>query len=49
MTAKNMSKSQAAAVQHLVAIEAALLLGNWAATRDAAIKLAALAAERAAK
>jgi hypothetical protein len=44
-----LTKAQAQAIQDLVRIQEALVLGSWAAVRDAAIKLAALAADRAAK
>jgi hypothetical protein len=44
-----LTKAQALAVRELSEIEGALLRGDWAAARDASIKLAALAADRAAK
>lgn len=44
-----LSKAQALAIRHLTAAEEALLHGDWAAARDAAIKLAALAADRSPK
>jgi hypothetical protein len=46
---KRISKAEALAVRHLAAAEGALLRGDWADARDAAIRLAALAADRAAK
>ncbi|MGB8801165.1 MAG: hypothetical protein WCC97_10785 [Candidatus Acidiferrales bacterium] len=44
-----LTSSQALAVQYLEASERALLADDWAKARDAAIKLAALAADRASK
>jgi hypothetical protein len=44
-----LSKAQALAIRELSEIEGALLRGDWAAARDASIKLAALSADRAAK
>jgi hypothetical protein len=44
-----LSKAQALAIRELAEIEGALLRGDWADARDAAIRLAALAADRAAK
>jgi hypothetical protein len=43
---RRLSKAQQLALQHLIAAEAALLRGDWASSRDNAIKLAALSAER---
>lgn len=40
---------QAIALKQLTDIEEALLAGDWAAARDASIRLAALAADRASK
>jgi hypothetical protein len=48
-TVKHLSKAQALAVRQLAAIEESLLNGNWAAARDASIRLAALAADRVGK
>jgi hypothetical protein len=42
-------KAQALAIRHLKAAEEALINGSWDAVRDNAIRLAALAADRAAK
>lgn len=42
-----LSKSQALAVKHLTAIEAALLANDWAAARTHALQLASLADNRA--
>lgn len=44
-----MKLSEALAIRELAEIEGALLRGDWAAARDASIKLAVLSAERAAK
>jgi hypothetical protein len=44
-----LSKAQALAIRELSNIENALLRSDWAAARDASIKLAALSAERATK
>jgi hypothetical protein len=44
-----LSKARALAVRQLTQIEEALLAGNWAATRDASIKVAALATDRTSK
>ena len=44
-----LTKAQALALQDLLKIQESLVLGSWASVRDAAIKLAALAADRAAK
>lgn len=44
-----LSKAQQLALQHLAQIEASLLAGSWANVRDSTIKLAALAADRAAR
>jgi hypothetical protein len=49
MPTTRMTKAQAIAVKQLTDTEEALLKGDWAAARDAAIKLAALAADRASK
>jgi hypothetical protein len=48
-TVKQLSKAQALAIRQLAAIEESLLSGNWAVARDASIRLAALAADRASK
>lgn len=44
-----LTRAQGLALAAHAEIEAALLRGNWGAVRDAAIRLAALAADRAAK
>jgi hypothetical protein len=44
-----MSKAQALALRELVKAEAALVNDDWAAVRDAAIRLAALSADRTGK
>jgi hypothetical protein len=44
-----LSKAQALALRDLAKAEAALVNGDWAAVRDSAIRLAALAADRAKK
>ena len=44
-----LTKAQALAIRELARAEKALVGGNWAAVRDAAVRLAALAADRAAK
>jgi hypothetical protein len=46
---KQLSKAESLAIRDLVKIQEALIAGSWAAVRDAAIQLAALAADRAAK
>jgi hypothetical protein len=43
------AQAQALAVKNLSEIEAALIASDWNATRDAAIRLAALASDRASK
>ena len=44
-----LTKAQALAIRELAHAEKALVRGDWAAVRDGAIRLAALAADRAAK
>jgi hypothetical protein len=44
-----LSKAQAMAIRELTKAESALIAGDWAKVRDAAIRLAAHAADRAAK
>jgi hypothetical protein len=46
---KKLSKAHAIALTELTAAEAALLLNDWSKVRDAAIRLAAVAADRAAR
>ena len=44
-----LTKAQGIAIKNLSEVEAALILNDWSAVRDAAIRLAAVAADRAAR
>ena len=44
-----LTKAQAVAIRELAGAEKALVRGDWASVRDAAVRLAALAVDRAAK
>jgi hypothetical protein len=46
---QKLSKAQALAIRELAKAESALTAGKWNDVRDAAIRLAALAADRAAQ
>jgi hypothetical protein len=44
-----LTKAQGIALKNLSEVETALILNDWSAVRDAAIRLAAVAADRAAR